>query len=99
MQGEVCMVEELSHVKQLSRNHVCKIGLTGDDIIPRVYPVFAEELPWELICRLCRIYLAHLNTMVHWVQILAQQHFTENVQGLRALFHSLQANLHKCPTS
>jgi hypothetical protein len=93
------MVEEPLNAKQLSQNLMCKIGLTGDGIIPRVYPVFAEEPPWELICGLCRIYLAHLNTIVHWVQIIAQQHSTENVQGLRALFHSLQANLHKCPTS
>jgi hypothetical protein len=26
--GKTCMVEEPSHVKQLSLNHVCKIGLT-----------------------------------------------------------------------
>ncbi len=26
--GKTCMVEELSHLKQLSLNHVCKIGLT-----------------------------------------------------------------------
>jgi hypothetical protein len=25
--GETCMVEEPPHVKQLSLNHVCKIGL------------------------------------------------------------------------
>jgi hypothetical protein len=28
--GKTCMVEEPSHVKQLSLNHVCKIGLTLD---------------------------------------------------------------------
>jgi hypothetical protein len=26
--GKNCMVEEQSHIKQLSPNHVCKIGLT-----------------------------------------------------------------------
>jgi hypothetical protein len=27
IKGKTCMVEQPSHVKQLSRNHVCKIGL------------------------------------------------------------------------
>jgi hypothetical protein len=29
------MVEEPSHVKQLSQNHVCKIGLSADILIGR----------------------------------------------------------------
>jgi hypothetical protein len=28
--GKTCMVEEPSHIKQLSLNHVCKIGLKDD---------------------------------------------------------------------
>jgi hypothetical protein len=30
--GKNCMVEEPSHIKQLSLNHVCKIGLKLQDI-------------------------------------------------------------------
>ncbi len=30
--GKTCMVEEPSHVKQLSLNHVCKIGLSVETL-------------------------------------------------------------------
>jgi hypothetical protein len=40
--GKTCMVEEPSHVKQLSLNHVCKIGLKGQVIISPSYLKYAE---------------------------------------------------------
>jgi hypothetical protein len=32
VKGKTCMVEEPSHIKQLSLNHVCKIGLSLNNI-------------------------------------------------------------------
>jgi hypothetical protein len=48
--GKTCMVQEPSHVKQLSLNHVCKIGLTEQSSqsykIPKMKPPFqAQNFP------------------------------------------------------
>jgi hypothetical protein len=40
--GKTCMAEEPSHVKQLSLNHVNKIGLKGEGTLAKGPPRFCD---------------------------------------------------------
>jgi hypothetical protein len=51
--GETCMVEEPSHVKELSLNHICKIGLRHSGFAAQCFWAFQNQPVFSKWCCHC----------------------------------------------